>query len=102
MISMRGGKPIQERTGRELLVLFVIIPVSVGIAALSALILAVKNSGGTLHGEHWFGVAWGVCLALSLIGVLPAAAWHEWKRRKQFPRRNSQDRSGSSNPTVIN
>lgn len=83
-VGIRGGKPIHERSGRELIVMFVVVPWILGIAILTMIVVSQREFGNASTWKDWLGVAWGVMLSLALMLGLPAAAWQEWQRRKQF------------------
>jgi hypothetical protein len=89
LVSLRGGKPIHERTGGELIALFVVVPIIFGCGLLTLLILNLAQYGSGYTWKEWLGVAWGAALSAALMLGLPRAAWEEWRRRKQFQRLGS-------------
>ncbi len=85
-INLSLGKPIQERTGRELITGFVIVPVILGAILIGAVSWIMYQHRANFSRGDWLGVVWTVVLVLMLWIGLPTAAWREWERRKQFGR----------------
>lgn len=98
LFSLQGGKPIQERSGRELIVLFIIVPWIIGIAILTVVVVSLREFGAVSTGKDRLAVVWGIVLSLALMFGLPAAAWQEWQRRKQFRRPSSHPGSSTPDP----
>lgn len=93
-VGFRSGKPIHERSGRELIVMFLVVPWMIGIAILTMLIVSVREFGAVSTWQDWLAIGWSVLLSLAIMVGLPAAAWQEWQRRKQF--RQTAKNPGSS------
>lgn len=85
-VSLHGSKPIHERSGRELILLFVVFPVSVGVAMLTGIVCCLVQYAHSFTWKDWLTVAWGVTVSTVLMIGLPGAAWKEWQRRKLFRR----------------
>lgn len=85
-IGLQGGKPIHERSGRELLVMFVVVPWILGLGILTMIAVSLREFQATWTWRDWLGAVWGALLSLALMLGLPAAAWQEWQRRKRFPK----------------
>lgn len=83
-VGPQGSKPIHERSGRELILMFVIVPWILGAVILVMVVVTVRELQEFSTWKDWLGVAWGVMLSLALMIGLPAAAWQEWQRRKQL------------------
>jgi hypothetical protein len=97
-VNLRGGKPIQERSGGELIWLFLVFPVAIGAVLLALLFFNLAKHRNEYASKEWLGFAWGLLLSAGLMIGLPAAAWQEWQRRKQFrhtPHAKSRHASGT-------
>lgn len=98
-VGLQGGKPIHERSGRELILLFVVAPWIIGMAILVMTVVSLCEFHDATTWKDWLAVVWGVALSLALMLGLPAAAWQEWQRRKQFRQPSSNPGSSSSRDT---
>lgn len=97
-VNLRGGKPIHERSGGELIRLFVVLPVAMGTGLLTLLLLNLAEHRHEYAWKEWLSFGWGALLSAGLMLGLPAAAWQEWQRRKQFhhaPHKKSHHESGT-------
>jgi hypothetical protein len=83
-LNLRGGKPIHERSGGELIRLFVVFPVAMGAGLLTLLLFNLAEHRHDYTWQEWLGFVWGLMLSAGLMVGMPAAAWQEWQRRKQF------------------
>jgi hypothetical protein len=83
-ISLRGGKPIHERSDREIVWMFIVFPVLLGIGIIAMIIVSLLRFRDSFTLTDGLAAAWGMLLAVLLMIGLPAAARREWQRRKQF------------------
>jgi len=83
-ISFRAGPPLPERTGFQLITAFVIAPIVLGVIFLSVVGWMTFRYHETFSLGDWLGVVWTLLVSPVLMIGLPATAWREWERRKQF------------------
>lgn len=88
-VSFLAGKPIHERTGWELITGFVIAPILIAGLIMGVTAWMIAQHHNDFSPGDWFGVAWVFVIGPLLIIGLPATAWREWQRRKQFGHKES-------------
>jgi hypothetical protein len=83
-VSYHGGKPIHERSDRELVWMFIVFPILLGVGIIAMIVVSLLRFRDSFTVKDGLSAAWGILLAAALMIGLPAAAQQEWQRRKRF------------------
>ncbi len=83
-VSFRGGKPIHERSDREIVWIFIVFPVLLGTGIIAMIVVSLLRFRDSFTAKDGLSAAWGILLAAALMIGLPCAAHQEWQRRKRF------------------
>jgi hypothetical protein len=77
------GKLIAERSAKELIGIFVVLPVLVGVGILAVVIRNAMVNAATYTFADWFWqVGWASVVGLAVATTLPVVAIQEFRRRR--------------------
>ena len=77
------GKLIAERSAQELIGIFVVLPVLVGVGILAVVIRnATVNAANYTFADWFWRVGWASVVGLAVATTLPVVAIQEFRRRR--------------------
>ena len=77
------GKLIAERSAKELIGIFVVLPVLVGVGILAVVVRNAMVNAATYTFADWFWhVGWASVVGLAITTTLPVIATQELRRRR--------------------
>ena len=77
------GKLIAERSAQELIGIFVVLPVLVGVGILAVVVRNAMANAATYTFADWFWhVGWASVVGLAVATTLPVVAIQEFRRRR--------------------
>jgi hypothetical protein len=77
------GKLIAERSAKELIGVFVVLPVVVGVGILAVVIRSAMMNAATYSFADWFWhVGWASVVGVAVATTLPVVAIQEFRRRR--------------------
>jgi hypothetical protein len=80
---MGPGKLITERSAKELVGIFVVLPVLVGVGILAVVVRNAMVNAATFTFADWFWhVVWASLVGLAIATALPVVAIQEFRRRR--------------------
>jgi hypothetical protein len=82
-------KGVHERSQREIVWLFVVVPIVIGIALAALVGFMTLRHGREFAGRDWLAVAWAAALCAALWLGLPMTARRELQRRRALSERKA-------------
>lgn len=81
---MRRGYPIEKRSRFNLIGMFFVVPILVGLAILTFTVVQIVKRGHEFTASEWFWqVGWFGLLGLLAMTALPATGYREFQRRRR-------------------
>jgi hypothetical protein len=77
------GRLITERSAKELIGIFLVLPILVGVGILAVVIRnAILNAAIYTFADWFWHVGWAAVVGLAVTATLPAVAIQEFRRRR--------------------